>query len=193
MRGLVQCTVPVHCAFLDRSLHSRMPLDPTQVRLKLLRACDQWHSSRESTALTVAIVNYAETLKGLRRRMRAISTDWRGSITWLPTQLLPPRLRSRRVWIKNSTRTAPSTHCQMRWSSVRCAFFGGNVHSRMPLDPTHVHLKLLYACDQWHASRVSTPLTGLHCKLRPNTEGLVQMSDIDRAVRCAFSPWVLSC
>jgi hypothetical protein len=24
---------------------------------------------------------------------------------------------------------------------------------------------------QWHSSRVFTPLTGSHCKLRPNTEG----------------------
>jgi hypothetical protein len=29
------------CAFSDRNLHSRMPLDPTHVRLKLLHACDQ--------------------------------------------------------------------------------------------------------------------------------------------------------
>jgi hypothetical protein len=28
-----------------------------------------------------------------------------------------------------------------------------------------------HACDQWHFFRVSTPLTGWHCKLRPNTEG----------------------
>jgi hypothetical protein len=28
-----------------------------------------------------------------------------------------------------------------------------------------------HACDQWHSSRKYTPLTGLHCKLRPNTEG----------------------
>jgi hypothetical protein len=27
------------------------------------------------------------------------------------------------------------------------------------------------ACDQWHSSRVFTPLTSWHCKLRPNTEG----------------------
>jgi hypothetical protein len=31
----------VRCAFSDRNLHSRMPLDPTHVRLKLLPACDQ--------------------------------------------------------------------------------------------------------------------------------------------------------
>jgi hypothetical protein len=43
-------TVPVRRTPFDRNLHSRMPLDPTHVRLKLLHACDQWHSSRESTA-----------------------------------------------------------------------------------------------------------------------------------------------
>jgi hypothetical protein len=44
-------------------------------------------------------------------------------------------------------------------ASARCAFFDRNLHSRMPLDPTHVRLKLLHVCDQWHSSRVSTPLT----------------------------------
>jgi serine/threonine protein kinase len=28
-----------------------------------------------------------------------------------------------------------------------------------------------HACDQWHSSRESTPLTGWYCKLCPNTEG----------------------
>jgi hypothetical protein len=28
-----------------------------------------------------------------------------------------------------------------------------------------------HACDQWHSSRKSTPLTGWYCKSRPNTEG----------------------
>jgi hypothetical protein len=54
---------------------------------------------------------------------------------------------------------------------ARCAFSDRNLHSRMPLDPTHVRLKLLHACDQWHSSRKFTPLTGLHCKFRPTTEG----------------------
>jgi hypothetical protein len=49
--------------------------------------------------------------------------------------------------------------------------FGRNLHSRMPSDPTHVRLKLLHARDQWHSSRKFTRLTGLHCKLYPNTEG----------------------
>jgi hypothetical protein len=46
-------------------------------------------------------------------------------------------------------------------------YFGGtvrvfdrNLHSRMPLDPTHVRLKHWHACDQWNSSRVFTPLTG---------------------------------
>jgi hypothetical protein len=53
----------VRCAFSDRNLHSRMPLDPTHVRLKLEHACEQWHSSRESTALIVVTINYVQTLK----------------------------------------------------------------------------------------------------------------------------------
>jgi TPR repeat protein len=53
---------------------------------------------------------------------------------------------------------------------ARCSFFGRNSHSTMPLDPTPVRLN---ACDQWHSSRASTPLTctSSHCKSRPNTEG----------------------
>jgi 1,4-dihydroxy-2-naphthoate octaprenyltransferase len=53
----------VRCAFSDRILHSRMPLNPTHVRLKLLHAWGQWHSSRESTALTVVTINHVQTLK----------------------------------------------------------------------------------------------------------------------------------
>jgi hypothetical protein len=45
---------------------------------------------------------------------------------------------------------------------VRCAFSDRMLHLRMPLDPTHVHMKLLHTCDQWHSSRVSAPLTGWH-------------------------------
>jgi hypothetical protein len=44
----------------------------------------------------------------------------------------------------------------------------------MPLDPTHVRLKLLHVCDQWHSSRESTALTSWHYKFRPNTEGSVR-------------------
>jgi hypothetical protein len=52
----------VRCAFFDINLHSRMLLDPTPVfHLKLLHACDQRHSSRVSTNLTITTINYAET------------------------------------------------------------------------------------------------------------------------------------
>jgi hypothetical protein len=54
----------VRCAFSDRNLHSRMPLDPTHVRLKLLHACDQWHSSRVSIFLPVHTENCVQTMKG---------------------------------------------------------------------------------------------------------------------------------
>jgi hypothetical protein len=61
----------VRCALPGRILHSRMPLDPTHARLKLLHACDQCHSSRESTPLTVVIMNYVET-----RKVELSSADW---------------------------------------------------------------------------------------------------------------------
>jgi hypothetical protein len=40
----------VRCAVFDRNLHSRIPLRITPLlRLKLLHACDQWHSARMFT------------------------------------------------------------------------------------------------------------------------------------------------
>jgi hypothetical protein len=38
----------VGCAFLERTLHSRMPFVPTHARLKLLHACDQYHSLKRA-------------------------------------------------------------------------------------------------------------------------------------------------
>jgi hypothetical protein len=49
-------------------------------------------------------------------------------------------------------------------------FSDRDLHSRMSLVPTPAGLKLLQACYQWHSSRAFTPLTGWHCKFRPNTE-----------------------
>jgi hypothetical protein len=55
---------------------------------------------------------------------------------------------------------------------VRCAFFDGKLHSRVPLSFTPLlRLKHCHACGQWHSSRVFTSPTSSHCKLRPNTEG----------------------
>jgi hypothetical protein len=58
--------------------------------------------------------------------------------------------------------------------AVRCAFFDRNLHSRMPLVPTPARFKLQASRrgNQWHSSRMFTPLTGSHCELRPNTEGI---------------------
>jgi hypothetical protein len=44
-----------------------MPLDPTHVRFSN-HACDQWHSSRKSTALTVAIINCTQTPEGMPQK-----------------------------------------------------------------------------------------------------------------------------
>jgi hypothetical protein len=47
------CSNTVRCAFLDRSLHLRMPLNfAPLLHLKLLHAGDQCHSSRVFTPLT---------------------------------------------------------------------------------------------------------------------------------------------
>jgi hypothetical protein len=43
---------------------------------------------------------------------------------------------------------------QLGESTVRV--FGRNLHSRMPLVPTHARLKLLQVCDKCHSSRVFT-------------------------------------
>jgi hypothetical protein len=61
--------------------------------------------------------------------------------------------------------------------SVRCAFFDGNLHLRMPLVPTPDRLKLLHACDQWHSSREVTALIGWQRKFRPNTEANVTLAN----------------
>jgi hypothetical protein len=54
----------VRCAFFRQPLRSRMPLVPTPARLKLLQACDQWHSSRVVTLLLVDTVNCVQTHTG---------------------------------------------------------------------------------------------------------------------------------
>jgi hypothetical protein len=47
----------------------------------------------------------------------------------------------------------------------------------MPLCfPPLLHLKLLHACDQWHASRLSTATYRYHLKFRRNTEGATSRS-----------------
>jgi hypothetical protein len=77
-------------------------------------------------------------------------------------------------------------------SLARCPLFDRKLHSRMPLSFTPLlRLKLLHACDQWHSSRVSTFLTGSHCKSRPITEGsipLASMGGCSRSVGTVLFP-----
>jgi hypothetical protein len=42
------------------------------------------------------------------------------------------------------SRTVYELNAEEQRRKVRCAFFGRNLHSRMPLDPTHVRLKRTY-------------------------------------------------
>jgi hypothetical protein len=78
----VKLDADARCAFSDRNLQPRMPLVLTPLlRLKLLQACDQWHSSREFTQhfkvrpnavgcsliLPVSTVNCVQTLKAVAK------------------------------------------------------------------------------------------------------------------------------
>jgi hypothetical protein len=50
--------------------------------------------------------------------------------------------------------------------------FDRNSHSKTPLSfMPLLRLNILHAFEQWHSSRMFTPVTCWHCKLHPNTEG----------------------
>jgi hypothetical protein len=85
--------------------------------------------------------------------------------------ILPTRGQVTKVWVLRS---------------YGARFAGRNLHSRMPLVPTPARLNLLHACDHWHSSRMCTPLTGWHCQLRLNTEGLQSNRHLQASVvlRC---------
>jgi hypothetical protein len=72
-------------------------------------------------------------------------------------------IRRDKLWVtcthSKTVGTVPGDEFRVRLHWVRCAFSDRNLQSRMPLDPTHVRLKLLHAWDQWHSSRASTALT----------------------------------
>jgi hypothetical protein len=76
---------------------------------------------------------------------------------------------------------------------VRCAVFDRNLLSRgLPLSFTPMlRLKRCHACDQWHSSRMSTPLTSSHCISRPNTEGpcLWPFRHLVAEFRKLIAPW----
>jgi hypothetical protein len=63
--------------------------------------------------------------------------------------------------------------------------FGRNLRSKMQLSfAPLLRLKRCHACDQCHSYRLFLPLTGWHCKSRPNTEG--------EWVGAGCSGWVLT-
>ena len=139
----------------DRNLQSRVPLVPTPARLKLLHACDQWHSSRVFNPLI-----------GWHCKL-CRNTEGHAAYDDAPVSLVkegPVFARGVLHIFAAGLRVVPSNHAlpftkSCKYSSmVQCAFCGRNLRSRMLLDPTH-------------SSRTFTFLTSSHCKLRPNTEG----------------------
>jgi hypothetical protein len=99
------------------------------------------------------------------------------------------------------------SHCKLRPNTkghacggqlVRCALSTYISARGVQLSFTLLLLRLTRcnACDQWHSSRVFTPLAGSHYKLRRTTEGL-RSSFIEArfilGARCAFSPCILPC
>jgi hypothetical protein len=119
------------------------------LRLKLLHACDQGHSSRESTFLPAGTVNSIPTLTVNSTPTLTVNSIPTLNVNSIPTLKVRFRLGAQ-VYIFVEV---------VDGVGVRCAFSNKILHSRMPLDPTHVRLKLLHACDQWHSSRAYTALT----------------------------------
>jgi hypothetical protein len=144
--------------FLNRGLHSRRSacecLTPFS-RFKLEHVCDQCHSSRvitvvsvhtvncdvtngihlgsllsSCTVLPVHTVNCVQTLKVLNR----VEGAW-------TCRRLVAFVAINRIYRPSAGSTCRQTVCWGDICSVRCAFSDRNFHSRMPLDPTHVHLK----------------------------------------------------
>jgi hypothetical protein len=84
VKGGTEATV--RCAVLDRKSHSKMPSVPNPAGLKLLHACDQWHSSLVFTHLTgrscklmslllpAEIVNSVQTLKAAQFFWECVGT-----------------------------------------------------------------------------------------------------------------------
>jgi hypothetical protein len=131
----------VRCPLIDRIFHSRIPLVPTPVL-----AC----SSCMRATNAMAFLSGVHCLTGWHCKLWR-TTAGRGH------HQRPGRVGDGRVTTKAIVRSRAKNH-QIR-ERVRCSFSDRILHSRMPLDPTHVRLKLLHACDQWHSSGVHA-LTG---------------------------------
>jgi hypothetical protein len=78
------------CSVLKINLHSRKLLDPTPLlRLKRCRACDQWHSSRESTALTGGHCTFRPNAEGKSNLINYETTlnSWREQRSYIPNAI----------------------------------------------------------------------------------------------------------
>jgi hypothetical protein len=130
--------------------------------------CDRRHSSRESTFLPVDTVNYVATLKAITQakaeaeatalgltEARAGATETKASFASLTTEhaaavadlgAARSDAETLRAAAIESDRTLDELRATVSMAVARCAFFGRNLHSRLPLDPMHGRLKLLHAC-----------------------------------------------
>jgi hypothetical protein len=112
----------------------------------------------------------------LQRRQNSDGCAKRSSKHRVP-HFINPRTVISAPWILPSTLDPclideKSAHRVPHFTNPRTfLFFDRNLHSRMPLRFTPLPCwKRGHACAQCHSPRVSTLLTGLHCKLRANTE-----------------------
>jgi hypothetical protein len=114
---------PARCAFSDKVLHSRMPLDSTPAPLEALAnvrlMCDQWHSSRVSTFLPVHTVNCVQTLKAVVAKMLARFKELESE--YHPRMLSPPDLKDAFCLAANAHKGFAAPYCPYTNSSVYCA------------------------------------------------------------------------
>jgi hypothetical protein len=134
-------------AFFNAMLQVRVHFQP-----KLRRAARYWRSNPSDESLHGSSCCADRSANGCAHILAA----WQRTRCTRDAHLDPP----------SNGCVCPNNGC------VRCSFFVRILHTRMPLDPTHVRLKLIHACDQWHSSRESTASYRYYHKLCRNTEGL---------------------
>jgi hypothetical protein len=130
--------------FSDRIWNSRIPLVITPARLKLLHESDQWHSARESTLLLVDTVKYVGPLKvnstylvNAHRNLCARNDYQNLGVNGARAGAMNDTIQA--GLSRHPTTDQPMVLLYALIGTVRV--FGKKIHSRMPLDPTHVRLK----------------------------------------------------
>ena len=174
--------------------------------MKLLHVCDERHSSRvPPLTIHCKLCRNAEGPEGEMMPTpstgfrKAVPTATRG-VQRAPLQATPPPHTTHKImhtrWVRRLVCRRPKSSLPQCMdpptfiASVHGARHWTGIYIRgCRWVPTPPRLKLLHACDQWHSSRVFTPLTGWHCKTRPNTKGVEQL---DRSVgfECRVVDWI---